>query len=104
MDNRKVIIATLMPISAQLDDFLSRYEYLDPEDPNTLPEILTLMHNIQYYVNNTYTDLKVSKYEWEEISAAVMPQLEGIDETTGTNHDEGGGFSTDEKEGDGVKV
>lgn len=82
METRQAIILTLMPISARLDDFLERYEYLDSRDPSVLQASLTLLSEVQNYVNDMYAGMNVTKEEWDKLSKEIIPY-----EKTANNND-----------------
>lgn len=72
MDNRRAMIVALVPVSARLDDWLTRYEYIDSRDPNVLPSLIELMNSIQQYVNSAYAQMGVSHPELEQISKEIF--------------------------------
>lgn len=74
-ENRKAVLMSLMPISARLDDFLSKYEYIDNKNPNILPDIIDLMNSIQKYTNEIYKGLNVTETEWKEVEKEIINEI-----------------------------
>lgn len=71
-EKKTLVVSALMPVSAQLDEFLQNYEYLDTGNLQLVPDMKKLFANIQDYVNGVYAALKVTVDEWNAISKGVL--------------------------------
>lgn len=90
IDARQAVILALMPVSARMDDFLERYEYLDSKDPNVLRDAIALLNTIQKYINNMYLQLGLREQEWNELAKELNY------DTTDNNDSGSSGFRQDD--------
>lgn len=81
----KQLVLILMPISALLDDFLERYEYINIRNPKTVPDLMKLMNDIQKYVNNKYESMGITKAQWNELIKELPNEKPTTDNDQGTS-------------------
>lgn len=100
MNEREATIRALIPISANLDDFLNKYEYIDTSLPDAVPDLLATMNNIQQYVNQMYKAFGVTIPEWKQL-------VKEVTDGKANNDDGTPGFGQDDsspKDGEGKPI
>lgn len=71
----RVVVSTLMPISLLWEDFLQRHEYIDNKTAMMIrpEEVMTLIDQMNRYVQSVYKRVGVDQYQWNEVAEKIVP-------------------------------